>query len=204
MYLHAMAFGLFLFSLSVQANETLDNFLNGFQSLQANFTQTLYDEKGEILEVSRGEVYLQRPGRFRWQYQDPYQQLIVANGKHIWIYDQDLEQVTIKDFDVDTQNTPALLLSSERPISDFFTVHDLPNSTNNEQQIKLLPKSQDAQFSTMQLLFDGQSLNRLHVQDKLGQTSVIAFTQQQQNPVLNSDLFEFTPPEGIDLIDGRE
>lgn len=198
------AFCLFFLSFATQANDALEDFLNGFESLKADFTQTLYDEQGAVLEVSSGAVYLQRPGRFRWVYEQPYEQLIVADGKSIWIFDQDLEQVTIKDFDVSTQNTPALLLSSEQPMSDFFTVQDLPDSPTGEQQVKLSPKSQDAQFAAMQLLFDGQNLSRLQVQDKLGQTSVIAFTSPQRNVPLAASLFEFTPPEGVDLIDGRE
>ncbi len=197
--------GLFLFlSCTVQATDPLSDFLHELKSFKADFEQTLYDERGGVLEVSRGIVHLQRPGRFRWEYQTPYVQLIVADGQSIWIHDQDLDQVTIKDFDLSTQNTPALLLSSERPARDFFTLQALPDSADGEQQLKLLPKSSDAAFSSIQLLFKNNDLSRLHVEDKLGQTSVIAFHHPQRNPSLASTLFEFVPPPDADVIDGRE
>lgn len=204
MFLRLLVVSVWFLSVSASAAQVLEDFLNDFKTLKAHFTQTLYDEKGAVLEVSSGKLYLQRPGRFHWSYEAPYEQLIIADGSSIWIYDQDLEQVTIKDFDVSTENTPALLLSSERPISDFFTVESLPDNASGEAQVKLLPKSPDAQFALMQLLFNGLTLSRLHVQDKLGQTSVIAFSAQQRNVPLPAHLFEFPPPAGIDLIDGRE
>ncbi len=189
---------------AADALAALEAFLRGLRTLHAGFTQTLYDERGKTLEVSSGLLDLQRPGHFRWEYKEPYQQLIVADGKSIWVYDKDLDQVTIKNFDDSTQNTPALLLSSERPLTDLFTVEALPNSPAGERQVELLPKAADAQFASMLILFSAHQLLRLHVEDKLGQTSVIVFGAQTPNPTLDAALFEFVPPPDADLIDGRE
>ncbi|MCP4697586.1 MAG: outer membrane lipoprotein chaperone LolA [Gammaproteobacteria bacterium] len=181
----------------------LDGFLNALKTFHARFEQKLLDDNGELLESSHGEMYLQRPGKFRWEYQRPYQQLIVTDGRQVWMYDRDLEQVTIKNMDNTLGTTPALLLSSERSVEDAFVVNNLPQQAGVER-VELKPKSKDAQFQRMRLNFADTLLEKLELLDNLGQTTLIRFSQQQRNPELNTDLFKFSPPPDVDIIDGTE
>ncbi|MDM8548099.1 outer membrane lipoprotein chaperone LolA [Candidatus Venteria ishoeyi] len=189
---------------TVEDNQ-LDYFLQKLNTLRADFKQQLFDETRTLLETSQGQLELQRPGKFRWEYQQPYEQLIVSDGSSIWIYDADLEQVTIKSFDASVADTPALLLSGRRPVDDIFKVRVLSDKENGQdlETLELLPKSDDAQFQQILLIFKADLLFRLEFKDKLGQFTLIEFSKQQKNTVLAENRFHFTPPEGTDLIDGR-
>lgn len=183
--------------------DALDSFLQDLRTWHAEFEQNQFDEGGAILEHSTGTVDLQRPGKFRWEYLDPYRQLIVADSQQIWIYDQDLEQVTLKDFTAALGNTPALLLTSDQKIDESFTVSALPQE-DEFAHFELIPKDENAQFQSLRLSFQGDLLKQIELQDNLGQTTLISFHTQQRNPALSAELFVFTPPEGVDIIDGRE
>ncbi len=205
-------FGLVLWLSPLAAQDTtpptddsqLREFLNSLQTWHAEFEQHQFDESGELLERSDGEVDIRRPGRFRWQYQTPYRQLIVADGERIWIYDQDLEQVTVKDFSAGLGNTPAMLLSSGRDWERAFEIEALPRRDEEFRHYQLTPREKDAQFKQMTLTFAGEALHQLELRDNLGQITLIRFSAQQRNPVLAPDLFQFEPPEGVDILDGRE
>jgi len=185
----------------LHAHEALDHFLRDLQSLHAQFKQEIYDEKGQILEKSQGKMYIQRPNRFRWVYQQPYQQLIVADGKKVWIYDSDLEQVTVKNLDKALGKTPAFLLSHRQAtLEKDFIINKLPSSRTGATRLELIPKDAQAYFDSMRLNLQGKKLLNLELVDNLGQTTNIYFLKIKRNQKLNANLFKFTPPAGVDII----
>lgn len=178
----------------------LTQFLKSLSTLQAHFRQTLYNERGEALENSSGDFYLQRPNRFRWSYQSPYEQLIIADGAYVWIYDSDLEQVTKRDLAQALGNTPAFLISSESRIDQDFNITPLEN-IDGMSRLLLQPKASEAQFSSIEVRLQQAQLVRLTLHDNLGQVTIIEFQDQVLNQALAPDLFSFTPPEGTDVIE---
>ena len=181
------------------AHEVLNKFLQELHTLQAQFVQKLYNEKGSLLESSQGKMYVQRPNRFRWDYQQPYRQLIVADGERVWIYDNDLEQVTVKNLDQALGKTPAFLLSSSRRMEEDFFVN-LLSSQNGVMLFDLIPKDAQAQFDSMRINLSGKKMLGLELVDNLGQTTFITFNQVKRNQTLGKELFIFTPPAGVDII----
>lgn len=186
-------------SVAAEANP-LQRFLAEVQTLRAEFTQELYDETGLLLESGGGDLAIQRPGKFRWTYREPYQQLIVADGERIWIYEEDLQQVTVKS-QADIGNTPAMLLSNRLDLERNFNAETLPTE-DGQARLLLHPKDPDAQFLSMLLRFQDGTLSGLELRDKLGQLTRLQFLAVETNPALATDLFSFTPPAGVDVIDG--
>jgi outer membrane lipoprotein carrier protein len=184
---------------SFAAQPILDSFLKNLTSLHAQFEQQLFNETGKQLETSQGQMYIKRPNQFRWDYQKPYQQLIVADGENVWIYDPDLEQVTMKKLTKALGKTPALLLTSNRPIEEDFFVNPLPAKADITR-LELLPKDAQAQFDSIRLNFRGDTLLGFELVDNLGQTTLITFKQVERNQKLEESLFIFTPPAGVDVV----
>ena len=195
------ALALVLFSASVQAGgpERLANFFDGLTTLRAEFQQTVQDVRLNVNEQATGSVMIQRPGRFRRDYREPYEQLIVADGKKIWMYDVDLEQITVKPLDDTLGNTPAQLLSTTRPLSESFNITD-DGTVEGLDWVRLVPKSQDGNFSHVRLGFDGNGLRRMELQDSFNQTTRLELSAVQRNPKLYAGLFRFTPPPGVDVV----
>jgi outer membrane lipoprotein carrier protein len=196
-----------LFSLltaaAVQAGEgrtRLDRYFSDFVTLQARFEQTLVDENGKALERSQGTVYLWRPGRFRWDYEAPYEQSIVADGKKVWIYDEDLAQVTVKPLETALGNTPALLLDNRADIDKGFTVVE-GGEAGSLVWLALKPKDQETPYATIRLGFDASALRVMELRDNFGQTTRIRFSKEQRNATFKHSLFGFTPPPGVDVLD---
>lgn len=179
--------------------QKVEGFLQGLQSLQAQFKQTLSDRAGQIVEEASGELAIRRPDRFRWDYREPNQQVIVADGTRIWLYDSDLEQVTVRKLDATLSATPAMLLSGQGNLQDNFTVVQ----TSQEgaiQWVRMEPKRDDTDFKWVRLGFDGATLKFMQLADKLGQTTTLEFSQVQRNPAIDSSRFTFTVPAGADVI----
>lgn len=179
--------------------EKVESFLQGLQSLQAQFKQTLADRSGQVVEEASGELAIRRPDRFRWDYREPNEQVIVADGARIWLYDADLEQVTVRKLDDTLSATPAMLLSGQGNLQDNFTV----TQTSREgaiQWVRMEPKRDDTDFKWVRLGFDGATLEFMQLADKLGQTTTIEFSQLQRNPAIDPSRFTFTVPAGADVI----
>ncbi len=185
--------------LADTATERLETFLAQVRSLRAGFQQTLYDESFRPLEESSGVMYLQRPDRFRWDYTEPYRQLIVSDGSKVWIYDVDLDQVTVRALSAAVGTTPASLLSSARPIEESFSVQDL-GEEGGLAWVELRPLAEDVSFARVRLGFDRRGLRRMELLDSFGQTTVLEFHDVVRNPDLDPDLFHFEPPEGVDVV----
>ena len=132
----------------------LRNFLTGVTTLRADFRQRVVDSRGQIVEDSGGRVLMQRPGRFRWDYQQPYARVIVADGTRLWLYEADLEQVIIRQLQAGIGDTPAALLTGKENVLERF---DIGKSWQADglQWISLVPKSADADFAAVRLGFDG-------------------------------------------------
>lgn len=183
------------------AREVLDAYLADFRTLQAQFEQTVINEKGRTLETSRGEVYLQRPGRFRWDYQKPYEQSIIGDGEKVWIYDKDLEQVTVRPMQKALGSTPALILGSDDTrIDERFNVSE-DGAKDGAVWLTLLPKDAKNEYARVRLGFEGSSLRWMELFDNFGQTTRLQFSSEQRNAAIDSKLFTFTPPAGVDVTD---
>ena len=179
--------------------QRVERFISNLQTLQAEFKQTLTDGKGQVTERSSGTLAIQRPNRFRWDYREPHEQLIVADGTQIWLYDADLEQVTVRKLDATLSATPAMLLSGQGNLQDNFTV----NQTSQEAGVfwvRMQPKRDDTDFKWVRLGFDGNALRFMELADKLGQTTHLEFSQLERNPALDPSRFTFTVPPGADVI----
>lgn len=179
----------------------LDQFLAQVKSFHARFEQQLFDEYGEPLETSSGEVDIVRPGRFNWSYEKPYRQRIVSDGKTLWVYDADLEQVTINDVDLGSNDSPGRLLGDEVDVDASFTVVALPDKDGVEW-LKLTPKAADQQFNEIELGLRDGTVVAMRLKDNLGQTTAISFSDIDRKARIDPAIFSFEPPQGVDIIRG--
>ena len=196
--------GLLLGLTSLAQAETADaalaRFLDGVKSFQASFTQTQTDERGQKIQSSSGVMALSRPGKFRWQYAAPAEQLIVTDGAKLWLYDQDLKQVTVRPAEEALQGTPAALLAQKKTLTDAFTVTD-EGDADGVKQLKLVPKSKESDFENVSLWLKDGAPVRMLFRDTLGGATDIRFSATRTNGKLDAALFRFTPPRGVEVID---
>lgn len=181
------------------AADRLDAFLAGLDTVSSRFEQRLLDEQRNLLEEASGTVLIDRPGRFRFEYAEP-PQLIIGDGARVWIYDPELAQATVRDIDAALGSTPAVLLTSDRPVGEWFRVRAL-DAREGLDVFALEPKVEDAPFTRIGLAFIGGDLRRMELVDQFGQTSLIQFTDIRRHPDIPAGAFTFTPPEGVDVID---
>lgn len=167
-------------------------------SVRAEFVQELVDPRTQAVQRAEGTLSLQKPGRFRWDYSQP-RQLIVSDGTKLWLYDPDLEQVTVRRVRDTLSQTPAMLLSGQSRIRDEFEVRDA-GSADGLDWVRLLPKSPDADFRELRLAFTGDALRRMEFEDKLNQLTRITLSRIERNARLDAALFRFVPPPGVDVI----
>lgn len=179
--------------------QRVEKFLSGLQGLQARFHQTLSDSKGAVSSESNGTLAISRPNRFRWDYTDPYKQLLVADGSRVWLYDTDLDQVTVRHLDDSISATPAMLLSGQGNLLDNFTVTQTVQD-GGTQWVQLEPRRNDTDFKWIRLGFAGEGLKYMQLGDKLGQKTLLEFSQFERNPKLDPARFTFTVPPGADVI----
>jgi outer membrane lipoprotein carrier protein len=177
----------------------LKAFLAASKSLTADFKQVLIDEAGNPVQTSYGVFYLQRPGKFRWDYQKPFQQQIVSNAGKVWFYDTDLEQVTIKKLDESLGSTPALLLSGDVSLEDNYTMEQ-QGVDGDMQWIKLLPKNAESSFKYILIGLNKGSLGGMELSDNFGQLTRIYFSNVVLNPPIKQTVFQFQAPKGVDVF----
>lgn len=180
--------------------DVLRGFLESVQTMTAVFEQELFDANRQSIEAAAGSLKLMRPGRFHWTYSDPYERIIVADGERVWLYDADLEQVTVRDLDAGMGNTPAALLIGDIEVLDDFDVTET-TQIDGILWLQLVPVERDGDFERISLGFSGDRLVRLELKDRLGQTTRVEFTDIELNPRLDSDEFRFNIPDGADVID---
>lgn len=174
--------------------------LDAMNSLQGNFVQTTYDKEGVEQDTSSGEFMLMRPGKFYWKTLDPMPQLLVSNNKTIWLYDPDLETVTVREFTDDLRETPALLLSAdaEQLRKQFSVTRDTSNKTADA--FTLTPKVTEGMFQHLTLVFKSGQLNEFSIKDSLGQVTRCVLSNVQRNKPLAEEKFFFQVPEGVEVL----
>jgi outer membrane lipoprotein carrier protein len=189
-------------ALSAYASPATDveKYLNGLASWSADFEQTIDDGRGNVLRSAAGRLYLQRPGKFRWDYSQPSEQLVLADGKQIWFYDKDLAQANVRDMDTSLASTPASLLSGSASVSTQFNVTAMPPSAGL-QWFQLIPKHSDTDFQLVRIGFNKSGeLASMFLADKLNQITQLTFSNSKRNDKFAPDLFSFVPPPGVDVI----
>jgi outer membrane lipoprotein carrier protein len=179
--------------------QRLEAFLAGLTGLEAQFHQISRDRAGRVVEDSRGTLAISRPGKFRWDYREPHEQIIVSDGTKVWLYDKDLEQVTVRRFDSTLSSTPAMLLSGDNTIRTQFNVV-ATTQEGGATWVALEPKRNDTDFKSVRLGFEGNGLRYMELADKLGQTTRLEFIDLKRNPPANSNQFTFVPPPTADVI----
>jgi len=177
----------------------VDKYLTGLSSWTADFTQTIDDGHGKVMRSAAGKLFLQKPGKFRWDYSQPSEQVILADGKQIWFYDKDLAQANVRDMDSSLASTPASLLSGSSSVSTEFNVTALPPN-GGLQWFQLIPKRADTDFQLVRIGFDKGDLRSMFLADKLNQVTQLAFSNSKRNVTFAPDLFSFVPPPGVDVI----
>jgi outer membrane lipoprotein carrier protein len=179
----------------------LDQYLDGLRTLRTEFSQTVTDGRGEQVQQADGKLIIVRPGKFRWELTpagNPSAQLMVSDGKNLWFYDRDLEQVSVKPATVLTA-TPASLLSGAGDIRALFTV-SAAGKRDGLDWVKVVPRQGDADFREAQLAFTRGELKRMVLKDKLGQTVRLDFLTSSRNVPVSESEVQFSPPTGADLI----
>lgn len=177
----------------------LDIFFAGLETMQAEFVQTLIDDKNRTIEESEGVLSMQRPNRFRIEYLRPYEQLYVADGKTFWLFDKELEQVTVRPQDESFAQTPAQLLSGTKPLSENFYLEYLGNHEDLDW-LELRPKQAESNFDYIRLALDNNMIRAIETLDGLGNTTRLFLIHIKRNPSLATDSFKFVPPLGVDVI----
>lgn len=180
-------------------SDALKSKLNAMRTMSANFTQIVKAKKHEVSR-STGTMAIARPGHFRWQTKEPMEQLVIADGKNMWIYDVDLEQVTVKKQGKGLGGTAALFLSGyDDDLTRDFSVSQ--KSNGKSQIFSLTAKKQKESFQNIKLVFTNDALTGLELHDQLGQVTYVTLNQIKTNPKLQSKLFQFTPPKGVDVVE---
>lgn len=187
-------------SASASAVESLKTFVNKALTFRANFSQTLLDRNFQVIKKASGNMMFERPGKFRWVYDQPYQQLIVGDGDKVWFYDQDLAQVTVHQLDQTLGSTPAALLAGNNTIERDFNLQEI-GAQGEMEWLEAIPKNQENAFELIRLGFSQTGkLREMILRDSFGQVTWLIFSETEQNPTLTPDLFQFVPPEGVDVI----
>jgi outer membrane lipoprotein carrier protein len=181
--------------------EDIARYTQGLKGLDGHFVQRVFNSSGALKEESSGRVSLSAPRQFRWEYQRPNPQLIVADGDHVWIYDPDLEQVTVKNQNAEEQQSALTVLIDPGELDRRYLLGDAGND-GGLKWISLKPKkpSEDSQFKQAKLGFNAVGLDHMTIEDTLGQRTEIVFTDWQRNPTFSKGLFSFTPPKGVDVV----
>lgn len=179
--------------------DLIKNFVAEVRGLKAEFVQTVLDSSGKPVSQSMGTFQFSRPGKFRWTYTKPYDQLIVGDGAKVWVYDQELNQVSVKALGDALGSSPAALLAGSNDLDRAYTFVQLQKRDGLEW-VEATPTDPDSQFEKMRLGFRKSNPETMQLYDRLGQVTTIKFTRLERNPKAAPDLFRFTPPPGADVV----
>lgn len=181
------------------ATDRLDYFFKSVGSLTSNFTQTVRDEKGDLVREAKGTFALLRPGRFRWDYTAPNEQSIISDGQYLWIYDKELAQVTVKELGKALGSSPILLLSEPRAVKEDFVIAETYEA-NGLSWVELFPKVKDTDFNKILVGLNNEGVKEMQLFDQFGQHTTIRFDQVRINQPLQASRFSFVIPPGVDVI----
>ncbi len=179
--------------------DQLHAFLEGTQSAQGSFRQVVVNKDKRTTQTTAGTFAFQRPGKFRWTYDKPFDQVIVGDGDKVWVYDRDLNQVIVRKLDAALGATPAALLAGDNALERNFTLVS-GGEGDGVQYVDATPKSAESQFTRIRLGFADNLPRRMQLTDAFGQTTELTFVDMQRNPKLAVETFRFTPPKGADVV----
>lgn len=194
-----LSLGLAQTALAEGGREQLNKFFTTVNTMQSQFTQEVRDANGKLRQKSSGRVFLSRPGRFSWEYSAPEKHRIVADGRNVWVYDVELDQVTVKPMRHALSAAPVGLLLSKKPVESQFRVQPL-KSNGSLEWFRLTPHKKDSDFTVMDLGVGKQGLQQMVLEDKFGQQTTIYFRGMGVNRPIPANRFQFKPPAGVDVI----
>lgn len=198
---YVMLFAMSFHASAQTARQQLQDFSKSLRTAQVTFQQTVTGPNGEKVQSSQGQLQMQSPDKFRWEYTKPNPQLIVADGKKIWIYDPDLQQVTVKKQDALNQDNPLSALTKPELIDRNYKVSELTDK-QGIRWLQLVPKIRDnSPFDKAQLAFNNNGLASMRLFDSLGQLSTFSFGAWQKNKSINATQFQFKVPKGVDVVE---
>ena len=183
----------------VQATNDLQRFFSDVQSYTAKFSQVVLDESFNLLQESSGTLWIQRPDKFRWDYDIPFEQHIVGDGERIWVHDVELQQVTVRRVSGGLGATPALLLAGRGKLDENFSVNSL-GLQGQLEWTQLIPKNKDGGYEEIRVGFENGRIRILEMIDGFGQTTRIALRDATENVEINAGKFVFEPPPGTDVV----
>ena len=179
--------------------ERFQAYLRSTQTASADFEQQVFDREKKLVQRSRGSFTLQRPGRFRWSYAQPYAQLIVGDGKRVWIYDEDLNQVTVRAMARALGSTPAALLAGAADVERAFELTDA-GQRDGLEWVEAKPREREAGFERIRLGLGTAGVQAMELTDHFGQSTLLRFSNIARNPKVDPDAFRFVPPKGADVL----
>lgn len=188
---------------SAQQSTLLDEFTRDLSGLDGRFEQRVLDADGREIEQSSGRVAIAVPRQFRWEYESPFPQLIVADGDRVFIYDPDLEQVTVRRQSDEEQSSPLAALIEPGALERQFVV-EFEQPRDGTEWVRLTPRGEETAFTVAELGLRNGELLEMHMTDSLGQRTEILFSDWRRNPVFPSSTFRFVPPPGVDVVGAVE
>lgn len=191
-----ITFGLLSFQLN--ASE-LTSYLNNLHTFQAGFVQSVFSSNNKEKQKSKGLIVVKSPDKFYLEYNEPYNLVYVADGKKLWSYDEDLEQVVVKEQGNILINTPAMLLGNPKDLTSSYKIENM-GETAGWLWFELTPKKENTNFESVSLAFDSNVLKSMEMRDNFGQTTRLEFNSVIKNPSLPKSRFVFNPPKGVDVI----
>jgi len=181
------------------AVDDLRRFFKEVNTFSARFNQVVLDERLSPIQESSGTLWIERPNKFRWDYEKPYKQRIVADGERLWVYDVGLQQVSVRRLSGGLGDTPAMLLAGRGRLEDNFTIKPL-GAQNDIEWVQLSPRRKDSGYEDIRIGFAQGKLRVLEMVDGFGQVTRVTFQSSRENPRIEPDRFSFTPPEGVDVV----
>ena len=179
--------------------DSLRQFFREVNSFSARFKQIVLDESLKPVQESSGTLWIERPNKFRWDYDKPYKQQIVADGKRLWVYDVGLQQATVRDLTGGLTDTPAMLLAGKGQLEDNFTIQSL-DAPDKLTWVQLKPRSKDSGYDDIRIGFAQGKLRVIEMVDGFGHTTRVTLESPRENVHIESDRFNFKPPEGVDVV----
>jgi len=181
------------------ATDSLRRFFTEVNRFSARFSQVVLDESGKSVQESSGTLWIERPDMFRWDYTKPYKQQIVSDGKHLWVYDAGLQQVTVRPLKGGLGDTPAMLLSGKGRLEEKFIIKPL-DTQNGYEWVQLKPRHKDSGYDDIRVGFAQDKLRVIEMVDGFGHVTRVTFDAAKENAPKEDSRFEFTPPEGVDVV----
>ncbi len=178
---------------------SLSDFFNNTNAMRANFSQVVTDIQGRKIQEVQGSMQLQRPNKFRWDYSKPYEQQIISDGKQVFLYDTDLQQVTIRELSKALGSSPAALLAGGDSVEKSFTIKSAVRKDGLDW-VLALPKDKESGFERVLLGFKDAKLRKMELHDSFNHITLITFDAVERNPILPASTFLFTPPKGVDVV----